>query len=481
MSQTGIARPEDYFKYLENPQGQKEWKRLLERVVNNETYFFREPHHFEVLSKLLLAAYGERGEFHGAKVRVLSAGCSSGEEPYSLAIELLELAQRLPGFDFEVVGVDISHRVLDLAQRAIFDQRSFRNPLARTRRNAWFEPAGDRRYKLFDKVTDKVEFHSLNLNSNLSSKDVLGVLDVIFFRNVLIYLSPAARIQVCRYLVSSLRESGYLFSGTSETLPSPIEELVSQHVDGVFFWKKERAEKSAPLQQDLPGAPRQSEYFSPTEVPYQAGSRSMQRPDRTATRQSVKAPGKGSALLDRSRSGSDRDRVDIWYAEALKNAREERREEALELLREILEEVPDHLDACRLVAELYLDRADFENALLLSDRMIKKNVALAWPYVLRGRVSYYEGDTAKAQSELKIAIYYQPNYWPAHFHLAEVYKTLGEASLAVHAYRNALRNLEKEDTGKESDVGLTGYSRKDIALTCQMNIHSLVEQADDTV
>ena len=456
MSRAGKGRPEEYFEYLESPEGRKEQERLLEEVVNNETYFFREPQHFEVLSRLLPGTCGAGGESRRGRMRVLSAGCSTGEEPYSLAMELLELAWRLPGLDFEIAGVDISPRALDLARKGIFGPNSFRNPLARARREAWFEPAGDRRHQLSDRVAGKVEFHCLNLNAEHSLRGALGVMDVIFFRNVLIYLSPAARIQVCRNLVAALRDSGYLFIGTSEVLPPGIEGVVSQQVDGVFFWKKGMPEGRGSLEPEVSEASQPRARPFPAEVPH-----GLQR--------------RGDALPDQPHSGSGRDEVEVWYAEALKKVREDRAEEALEVLRRIFEEVPDHLQACRLMAELFLDRAEFEAALRVTDRVIEMNETLAWPYVLRGRISYGEGDAAAAQSELKKAIYYQPGYWPAHFYLAEVYKGMDERSLAIRAYRNALRNLEKEDPDKESGIHCIGYSRTDISLTCQMNIRALIE------
>ena len=476
MSRTGIGRPEEYYRYLKSLQGRDEREHLLEQVLNHETYFFREPQHFEILGRLLPALYRQGGKVRESRMRILSAGCSTGEEPYSIAIALLELTHRLPGLDFEVVGVDISPRALNRAQRGIFGRNSFRNPVARARRDTWFEPAGRGCYKLSSRVMDRVGFCCFDLHADRSLRDALGVMDVIFFRNVLIYLSPASRVRICRNLISALRESGYLFIGTSETLPSPLEGLVLQQVDDVFFWKKEAAEERALLQEELPAASRRRALSLPPGVQREVRSRCARRfetgPDRIAC-----SSGGESALPDRSCSGRKGDEVDTWYVEALKKVREDRKEEALELLDKLLEEMPDHLDACRLMAALHLDSADFEEALLLADRAIEMDATLAWPYVLRGRVSYCKGDAEKAQRELKTAIYYQPDHGPAHFFLAEVYKSLGETRLAVRAYRNTLRNLEKEDRGRELEVDFTGYSKEDIAFACQTNIRSLTEFA----
>jgi chemotaxis protein methyltransferase CheR len=463
MARTAIMRAEEYFEHLEKGTGRSEFERLLEQVVNNETYFFREPQHFELLKKVLSTICAGDRDFRKDPVRILSAGCSTGEEPYSIAMELLDLAHRFPGLNFEVVGADISQPALDLAQQAVFGGNSFRNPAAVARRGGWFEPVGERRYKLADRVRSKVEFRYLNLNSDSSLKDALGAMDVIFFRNVLIYLSPAARLRACRNLVSSLRESGSLFTGISEKLSEGTEGLTSQQVDGVFFWQKGGEEESRSLQREVPASPLRRELSPSTDMSHRPASTAVRPPE------------------DRERlqphSHGEKGKGDAGYAEALKMAREDRIRDALELLDRIIRKEPDHIDAHRLAAELYLDCAEFENALRFSARALEIDADLAWPHVLQGRVSHYEGEMAKAQKELKTAIYYQPDYWPAHFYLAEAYRALGEKSLAVHAYRNALRNLDREREGSTSDSDFIGYSRTDIALTCQMNIRSLTESA----
>jgi len=128
------------------------------------------------------------------------------------------------------------------------------------------------------------------------------------------------------------------------------------------------------------------------------------------------------------------------------------------------------------MAELCLDRADFEDALRLTDRAIRMRPSLTWPHVLRGRISHYQGDMTRAHKELRTAIYYQPDHWPAHYYLAEMHKVQGEMSLAIQGYRNALRSLSRTDAGNGPDVNLIGYSAEDIVTTCEMNIRALSDR-----
>jgi chemotaxis protein methyltransferase CheR len=470
MTRMGIVRAAEYFGRLASGQAGEELERLLERAVNNETYFYREPRHFEVLSRLL-AAGRSGGESPAEKVRVLSAGCSTGEEAYSIAASLLELARRLPGFDFEVVGVDISHSAVERARRGVYGPNSFRSDIARTRRDAWFEAVGERRYRPVGEVMRKVDFRPLNLNSGSSLRDALGGIDVAFCRNVLIHLNSVARARICRSLVSSLHDCGYLFIGTAETLPGGTEGITAQQLDGVFYWRKGEPEENTCRRPEHPAESPPSTEFVPGKTPQRPRREPAQPGARPVVEPIPRGHGRDSAL----HPTDAQDRLQAWYAEASRLIGEDRGEDALAILGEVIGKDPDNVDACRLLAELHVDRTDFESALLFCDRGTKVDEALAWPWVLRGRICHYEGDAQGAQRALKKAIYYQPNYWPAHFYLAEVYKRLGEVPLAVRAYRNALRNLARKEAHRDSAAACIGYSRADVIVTCQNNIRSLAD------
>ena len=507
MARAGIGGWDDFLAHLTGPEGGEERARLLELVVNNETYFYREPQHFQLLRRLLLDRARTDAEPRTAKLRILSAGCSTGEEPYSLAMELLELAPLLPGSDFEILGADVSPRALDRARSGLFGPNSFRSPLANSRRDAWFERVGERAYQLSQRVMGRVEFHCLDLNRDRPLEETLGRLDVVFFRNVLIYLSPAARAQVCGNLISSLRASGFLFIGTSEVLPSGLAGLAPHYEHGVFYWQKGSPQQSRIPGEPLPPAPPAGPVPSTGLVPSTGPTAAAGLPavndrhvsgrgravehghpegrDRPERRPDPEPPERVSAATDPrpDRSGSDGGGGgDARYRGALECVREDRADAALELLGEILAEEPAHPDACRLMAELLLDRAEFEEALRHCARVTAMQETLAWPYVVRGRISHHEGDPEKARRELRTAIYHQPDCWPAHFYLAEVYRVLGEGSLAVRAYRNALKNMEKTDgpgpdAGIDPGVDFIGFTRQDVELTCQTNIRSLSESA----
>ena len=454
MARLGVSRPADYVTHLEGDGAAADRASLVDLVVNNETYFFREPQHFAALRSLLIDR-GDDGGPAAGRVRVLSAGCSTGEEAYSLAIELLQLQARVPTLDFEVLGADISQRALEVARLGVYGPNSFRRLPDGLCLEAWMEPVGEGTWSVSEQVRRLVSFHSLNLKDEEALGERVGPVDVVFFRNVLIYLSPATRRQVCRNLVATLRRRGCLFIATPESIPPDVDGLGRRHLDGVAYWEKGAADANRPVVKRDDAAPG-------------AVAAEWPSPPRAATVSRA-----ATAAAPRPASGSARrgNELGDLCARAMACAREDRAQEAMGLLRQITAAVPDHPEACRLMAELHLDRAEFEQAVELSDRATGRDQSLAWPYVVRGRIAHNTGEGAAAMDELRRAIYYRPDWWPAHFFLAEAYREQGEMPLARRAYENALHNLERRtDPGQDCGADFIGYSREDIAVTCRINL-----------
>jgi chemotaxis protein methyltransferase CheR len=198
-----------YLRLLESPQEQAEVQMAVDLLTTNETYFFREAKHFDLLRKLATAAQGRAQPF-----RVWSAACSSGEEVYSLAMVLEDC---LPGQRWEVLGSDISTRVLARAKTGHYPlERTTHIPadyLKRFCRKGHGAQAGT---LLVDRaLRDRVQFAQINLNTDLPR---LGPFDVVFLRNVMIYFSNDTKRDVVRRVLSVLRGGGHFCIGHSESL-----------------------------------------------------------------------------------------------------------------------------------------------------------------------------------------------------------------------------------------------------------------------
>ncbi|MBD1550759.1 CheR family methyltransferase [Pseudomonas typographi] len=205
----GLADHSQYFQMITAADGLAEAQVALDLLTTNETYFFREPKHFEWLGQVL-------GTLHrpGRTFRVWSAACSSGEEPYSLA---MLLADRLGERPWEVLGSDISSRVLEKAARGHYPLERGRNLAPQHLARYCLKGIGsqDGTFLVERSLRERVQFMQVNLNDRLPR---LGEFDVIFLRNVLIYFDPPTKRRVIERLVPLLRPGGYFVVSHSESL-----------------------------------------------------------------------------------------------------------------------------------------------------------------------------------------------------------------------------------------------------------------------
>jgi chemotaxis protein methyltransferase CheR len=207
-----------YCEYLFGPHGQKEEiVHLLDVVSTNKTDFFREPEHFEFLVQKAIPDLMARNE-SGRPLLIWSAGCSTGEEPYTLAIVLTECRQAHPDLRFSILATDISNTVLAKAKRGVYTCEVVR-PVPPELQKKYFLRSRDRDSDLARVVPELrqlVEFRRLNFmdaDFGLSQKA-----DVIFCRNVIIYFDHSTQEQIIQKLADQLLPGGYAFVGHSETL-----------------------------------------------------------------------------------------------------------------------------------------------------------------------------------------------------------------------------------------------------------------------
>jgi chemotaxis protein methyltransferase CheR len=227
-----------YCDLLFDQQGQKEEiVHFLDVVTTNKTDFFREPDHFEYLvQKALPEIIARKGTV--SQIVVWSAGCSTGEEPYTLAMVMNEFAQLHAGFHFRVLATDISTTVLEKAKLGVFSEDAVR-PVAPNLRRKYFMRSRDRAsnlVRIVPEVRALVEFRRLNFKDadyGLSEK-----VDAIFCRNVIIYFDRFTQEQILQKLAQHLLPGGLAFVGHSETLHGmnlplvPIAPALYRRVDG---------------------------------------------------------------------------------------------------------------------------------------------------------------------------------------------------------------------------------------------------------
>ncbi|MCP3688829.1 MAG: protein-glutamate O-methyltransferase CheR [Gammaproteobacteria bacterium] len=216
----GYKSYSDYLSYvLDKTEGKHERLHLIDALTTNKTDFFREPTHFRYLIDQALPELQHQGKQNGRReLHIWSAGCSSGEEAYTLAIVLNEALEQSVGMRFSILATDISASSLDTARSAVYPEQRIQ-PVPHAIRKKYFLRSSDPAEALVQmgpKLRDRVRFASLNLmsrNFNLAEK-----MDVIFCRNVLIYFNTETRTNLIHRFEQQLAPGGYLFVGHSESL-----------------------------------------------------------------------------------------------------------------------------------------------------------------------------------------------------------------------------------------------------------------------
>ncbi len=223
LNKLGMKEFSEYYDHLQKISGEdkrKEYEELLDVVSTNETYFFRNERHFQSLSDHCLPDLAEIKK--NKKLRIWSAACSTGEEPYTIAICVLEKMNLFKGWDVEIIATDIAPSVLEFGKKGEYSGRRIEKvppPILKK----YFTPKKDdpETYIVSDEMKKMVKFSYLNLFKSQFPKDI----DIIFCRNVMIYFDRAHQQKLVAEFYKSILDHGYLFIGHSETLHSISEDF----------------------------------------------------------------------------------------------------------------------------------------------------------------------------------------------------------------------------------------------------------------
>jgi chemotaxis protein methyltransferase CheR len=223
---TGIGSYEDYFSLITSPGNTCEFINFIDSVSTNLTYFFRESQHFDFLEQVgLPEMVARKQKERDARIRIWSAGCSTGEEPYSLAMSVLSRIPDTQRWDFRILATDICTRALEAASRGIYSEdRVLKVPAALRQLN--FKKAGNGNgrpeYEIVPELKRIITFRRVNLKEPYPFK---GPFDFIFCRNVMIYFDKKTQEELVNKMANFLGPGGYLFVGHSESLTGLAHKL----------------------------------------------------------------------------------------------------------------------------------------------------------------------------------------------------------------------------------------------------------------
>ena len=207
----GLKSFEAYMEYLERDNSERELAFMIEAMATNKTSFFREPQHFDYLGRKIVPGLMDR------RIRIWSAGCSSGEEPYSIAITLNEDIQNLVFWDASILATDLSSPMLACAREGIYDAERLQDvsPLLISKYFTCIQARQARSYRVSEPLRRYVRFARLNL---IGEWPMRGPFDVIFCRNVMIYFDKPTRDRLVNRFWEMLKPGGHLFVAHSESL-----------------------------------------------------------------------------------------------------------------------------------------------------------------------------------------------------------------------------------------------------------------------
>lgn len=232
----GLGGFKDYIAYLENDDTGGEMIQMINRLTTNKTDFFRENHHFEFLADKLLPRLYDQKQSGGRKVvRAWSAGCSSGEEPYCIAMVMSEFFKNRPGWDIKILATDLDTNILTQASAGVYEEHLL-EPVSPGLRKKYFTTRDMPRgvaYKVRPELRALITFRKFNLM--LGSYPIKVPLDFIFCRNVLIYFETQGKIDVLTKFHRVLDRKGNIFVGHSESLVK-VEHLYN-HVGTTVYQK----------------------------------------------------------------------------------------------------------------------------------------------------------------------------------------------------------------------------------------------------
>ncbi len=236
MTALGMEDFDTYYRFLKFRDDGTEFQKLVNLLTTNETYFFREFDQLAVFAEECLYEVCTRKEAGGVKrLRIWSAGCSTGEEPYTLSIILLEMLDDIASWDVVIEATDIDTDALEKARRGVYGKRSVRFVPGEYFKK-YFEPV-EGGYRVKDPVRKLVRFSHLNLMDSKKMHSMKGM-DFIFCRNVLIYFDERSRKEVVAHFYDVMNPGGYIFLGHSESLSRITTAFTIKKADGLIVYQK---------------------------------------------------------------------------------------------------------------------------------------------------------------------------------------------------------------------------------------------------
>lgn len=470
--------PHDLNQYVEKlmlSSTPKHTKLLMSHLTVGETYFFREPRSLEVLEKALAPRLIRRPS--DQPVRIWSAGCSTGEEPYSIAIALSKLIAGRENCNVEILATDLNSKSLQKAAEGIYGEWSFRGTPAWVRTDH-FEAGGKGRWAISPAIKKMVSFAHFNLmDDSLPPQSISGnSFDVIFCRNVLMYFTAEARRHVVQQLYRSLAAGGWLIVSPTETAHELFAEFAATDFGGITLYRKSLptprktfALPSVAFGENDFGSSLFERRFENSEPALPRSSKTpLLETDRTPHSENAAAQ---STAYEQPQIFGELDRdEDLRQTPITHPSQEGNNQEANN----------NDAQAMLVAARSQADQGDLARALVCCDKAIAADKMAARAYYLRATILQEQGFLSDAIFAFKQTVYLEPQFVLGHFCLGNLALNQGRQRESEKHFENVLLLLARyqpEDIVPESD-GISARRLGEMIISRRRDVPSFIPEAD---
>jgi chemotaxis protein methyltransferase CheR len=473
MGETGCHQFSAYRNRISSLAGERsEIGALAEQLTVGETYFFRYSEHFQAFADVVLpsriqARGGDR------QLRILSAGCASGEEPYSVAILIRERFPELASWDIKILGFDLNSSVLEKAKRGRYSPWSLRETPENLQLK-YFHGAG-RDFELDKAVRSAVTFEERNLVEDDPLFWQSERFDAVLCRNVTMYFTMDVMRSVVRRIARSLAPGGFFFLGHAETLRAVSHEFHLRHTHETFYYQRRQSQETdcgmtLPLATTECGssAGRVPELVEPNDTWFSAIRLASERiANLTQDRSGMAVSASVSTISPNSNS-----RPGAWdRTVAIELLRREKFSEAMELLRALPAESKADPDTQLLFAVLLTNGGDLPEAEKVCARVLNLDELNAGAHYLMALCREHAGDPVGAIRHDQTAAYLDSAFAMPHLHLGLVAKRSADVETARRELGRALPLLDREDASRILLFG-GGFTREALVEFCRATLRA---------
>jgi chemotaxis protein methyltransferase CheR len=471
MDALGCSRFGAYESRLRGPGLGDEVRALAGRLTVGETYFFRYWDHFRAFAEVVLpervAALRDR-----RRLRILSAGCASGEEAYSLAMLVRDHLPEREAWELDIRGIDVNPSMIEKARRGRYTRWSLRETTAEAQARNFRADGGQ--FELDQAVRAMVTFEERNLVDDDAPFWQPGAFDAVFCRNVLMYFRPEAMRAVVQRIWGSLAPGGFLFLGHAETLRGVTNAFHLRHTHETFYYQRRDAseadahESAAPTEWPRPAAAQQ--VAAALDLGDSSWVGAIQRAsDRIA--QLSRGPQTAPALAGSTSSRRADDPAALDLAPAQELLRQERFVDAMALLHALPSSAFNDPDAQLLRAALLTNSGQLREAESVCAQLLAADELNAGAHYLMALCREHAEDRAAAIEHDQAATYLDAAFAMPHFHLGLLAKRSGDLAQARAELGRALGLLVREDSSRILLFG-GGFSREALVELCRSELRA---------